>query len=88
MSKKGGDKTKRKSLRPALFILLVLALSASTLANVLKGSDSAVAAGEHLGAAILISWLAVGVVGYLVDSYRVAVMRRDELHRHDQRQHP
>lgn len=67
---------KRTSMRPAIFVLLTLALSAPTLANVLDGADSAVNAGTHLGAAILVSWAAVGIVGYLVDNYRSATLRR------------
>jgi hypothetical protein len=65
-------------MRPAVFILLTLALSAPTLANVLTGSDSALNAGEHLTAAIVISWFGVGVVGYLIDSYRAAVAQRED----------
>ncbi len=65
---------KRKSMRPAIFLLLTLALSASTLLNVVNGSEAALATGEHIGAAILISWLAVGTVGYTVDRYRAHVM--------------
>jgi hypothetical protein len=68
---------KQSSLRPAIFILLALALSAPTLANILSGADSAVGAGEHLGAAIVVSWAAVSLVGYLVDMYRVATARRE-----------
>jgi hypothetical protein len=63
-------------MRPAIFILLTLALSAPTLANVLDGADSAIDAGLHLGAAILVSWAGVGLVGYLVDNYRSAALRR------------
>jgi hypothetical protein len=69
-------------MRPAIFVLLTLALASPTLANIVNGSDSAVSAGVHLGAAILISWLAVGVVGHMVDSYRAASFRRA------QQQHP
>jgi uncharacterized membrane protein len=61
---------KPKSMRPAIFLLMTLALSASTLLNIVSGSEPAMGAGEHLGAAILISWLAVGTVGYTVDRYR------------------
>jgi hypothetical protein len=67
---------KRTSMRPAIFILLTLALSAPTLANVLGGADSAIDAGLHLAAAILVAWAAVGFVGYLVDNYRSATLRR------------
>jgi hypothetical protein len=61
---------KSKSMRPAIFLLMALALSASTLLNVASGSEAALDAGEHMGAAIVISWLAVGTVGHLVDRYR------------------
>jgi hypothetical protein len=64
---------KHKSMRPAIFLLLALALSASTLMNVVNGSEAAMGAGEHIGAAILFSWLAVGTVGYTVDRYRAHV---------------
>jgi len=33
---------KHKSMRPAIFLLMTLALSASTLLNVVNGSDSAI----------------------------------------------
>jgi len=69
---------KRTSMRPAIFVLLTLALSAPTLSNILGADESAMNAGEHLGAAILVSWAAVAVVGYLVDSYRAAALRRDQ----------
>ena len=67
---------KHKSMRPAIFLLMTLALSASTLLNIVAGSESAMGAGEHIGAAILISWLAVGTVGYTVDRYRAHVFAR------------
>lgn len=72
---------KAASMRPAIFVLLALALSAPTLANILGGRDSAMNAGVHLTAAILVSWVAVAVVGHLVDSYRSAAMRRAQHHR-------
>jgi hypothetical protein len=78
---------KSSSMRPALFILLALGLSASTIGNVIGGSDSAVGAGEHLGAAILISWFAVGVVGHLVDNYRNTVFRREAAEHAEERGH-
>ncbi len=65
---------KSKSMRPAIFLLMAVALSASTLFNVASGSESALDAGERIGAAILISWLAVGTVGHLVDRYRAHVL--------------
>ena len=65
-------------MRPAIFVLLTLALSAPTLANILAGNESAVGAGLHLGAAILVSWAAVGVVGHLLDNYRSAARRRGQ----------
>jgi tellurite resistance protein TehA-like permease len=65
-------------MRPAIFILLALALSGPTLVNIISGADSAVAAGEHLGAAILVSWVAVRLVGYLVDMYRATITRRQQ----------
>jgi hypothetical protein len=61
-------------MRPAIFLLMALALSASTLLNVVSGSEPATGAGEHIGAAILISWLAVGTVGYTIDRYRAHVL--------------
>jgi hypothetical protein len=67
---------KHKSMRPAIFLLMTLALSASTLLNIANGSEPAIGAGEHIGAAILISWLAVGTVGHLVDRYRAHVWAR------------
>ncbi|HTV10753.1 MAG TPA: hypothetical protein VME20_02740 [Acidimicrobiales bacterium] len=67
---------KPSSLRPAVFLLLTLALAAPTLANILNSNESAVGAGLHLGGAILVSWAAVGIVGYLIDSYRVSSARR------------
>jgi hypothetical protein len=73
---------KSKSMRPAIFLLMALALSASTLLNIVSGSESAMGAGEHIGAAILIAWLAVGTVGHLVDRYRAHVMAH---RRHDHR---
>lgn len=78
---------KHKSIRPAFFIILVLALSAPTLANIAQGSDSALAAGEHLAAAILVSWLAVALVGSVVDNYRAAVLRRVPPGRQPHRRH-
>jgi hypothetical protein len=71
-------KVKRSSMRPAIFVLLALGLSEPTLSNILGGNESAVNAGVHLGAAILVSWAAVGIVGYLVDSYRAAALRRSQ----------
>ena len=67
---------KHKSMRPAIFVLLTLALSAPTLLNILAGADSATNAGVHLAAAILLSWGAVGTVGHLVDGYRASAHRR------------
>ena len=61
---------KHATMRPAVFVLLALALSAPTLGNILSGSDSAVTAGEHLAAAVVISWVAVRLVGHLLDNYR------------------
>jgi hypothetical protein len=68
---------KTPSIRPAILVLMVLALSAPTIADIAAGSEPAIAAGEHIGGAILVSWFAVGVVGYLVDSYRSAAVRRN-----------
>lgn len=62
-------------MRPAIFILLLLVLSTPTLANILNGSDSALNAGVHLGAATLVAWFAVGLVAHLVDNYRAATLR-------------
>jgi len=78
---------KNPALRPAVFVLLALALSAPTLANILAGNESALGAGLHLGTAILVSWAAVGVVGHLVDSYRAAAFRRAQHQHGHQRQH-
>jgi hypothetical protein len=61
---------KRKSMRPAIFILIALALSAPTLMAVVSGSAPALSTGEHVGAAIVVARMAVSTVGYLVDSYR------------------
>jgi hypothetical protein len=72
---------KTPSIRPAILVLMALALSAPTIANVAGGNEPAVAAGEHIAGAIVVSWIAVGVVGYLVDSYRSAALRRHQ-HRH------
>jgi hypothetical protein len=69
---------KTPSIRPAILVLMALALSAPTIANVAGGNEAAMAAGEHVGAAIVVSWFAVGVVGHLVDSYRSAAVRRNQ----------
>jgi hypothetical protein len=69
---------KTPSIRPAILVLMVLALSAPTIANIAGGNEPAMAAGEHIGAAIIVSWIAVGVVGYLIDSYRSAALRRNQ----------
>lgn len=68
---------KSPSIRPAILVLLALALSAPTIANIFSGNEPAIAAGEHVGAAILVSWFAVRLVGYLVDTYREAAVRRN-----------
>lgn len=78
---------KSPSIRPAILVLMALALSAPTISNIASGNEPAVAAGEHIGAAIVVSWLAVALVGYLVDSYRVAAARRQQ-HRQSQSPHP
>jgi hypothetical protein len=77
---------KTPSIRPAILVLMVLALSAPTIASIAGGNEPAMAAGEHIGAAIIVSWLAVGVVGYLVDSYRSAALRRNQQRRHSPHQ--
>ena len=69
---------KTPSIRPAILVLMALALSAPTIANVAGGNEPAMAAGEHIGGAIVVSWFAVGVVGHLVDSYRSAAVRRNQ----------
>ncbi|HET9060854.1 MAG TPA: hypothetical protein VFN61_13115 [Acidimicrobiales bacterium] len=74
------------SLRPAIFVLLALAFSAPTLLAVATGTTTALSAGEHLVASVLVSWAAVGIVGRLIDSYRVSVLRREERH-HRHRPH-
>jgi hypothetical protein len=77
---------KSKNIKPALLVLLALVLSAPTLANILSGSVSAASAGMYLAGAILVSWLAVGTISYLVDSYRTAALRRQyEQERHSPR---
>lgn len=76
---------KSASIRPAIFLLLALALSAPTLVNVVDGSDSATNAGVHLGAAILVACLSVLMVGHLVDSYQAGARRR---HHQAQRNEP
>ena len=75
-------------MRPALFVLLLLALSAPTLLNIAQGADSALVAGERLIGAILVSWLAVALVSFVIDNYRAAVLRRQQPghgHRHPHR---
>jgi hypothetical protein len=69
---------KTPSIRPAILVLMTLALSAPTIANVAGGNEPAISAGEHVGGAIVVSWFAVGFVGYLVDSYRSAAVRRNQ----------
>jgi hypothetical protein len=69
---------KTPSVRPAILVLMALALSAPTISNIAGGNEPAIAAGEHIGGAIVVSWLAVSVVGYLVDSYRAAAVRRNQ----------
>jgi hypothetical protein len=69
---------KTPSIRPAILVLMALALSAPTISNIAGGSEPAMAAGEHIGGAIVVSWLAVGFVGHLVDSYRSAAVRRNQ----------
>jgi len=71
---------KNASMRPAIFLLLTLVLSAPTLMNIVSGADSATGAGVHLAAAILVAWVAVSIVGHLVDSYRSSVARRAQHH--------
>ncbi len=75
---------KNPTMRPAVFVLLALALSAPTLGNILNGSDSTDTAGGHLAAAVLISWVAVRLVGHLLDNYRASSdnhqARRDQGH--------
>jgi hypothetical protein len=69
---------KTPSIRPAILVLIALALSAPTISSVAAGNEPAIPAGEHIGGAILVSWFAVGVVGYLVDNYRSAAARRNQ----------
>jgi hypothetical protein len=71
---------KAPSLRPAIFLLLTLALSATTLLNIADGSESALDAGIHLVAAILIARLSVLMVGHLVDSYQANAAGRRAQH--------
>lgn len=67
-------------MRPAIFLLLTLALAAPTLVNIADGSDSAVSAGIHLVGAILVARLSVLTVGYLVDSYQASAANRRAHH--------
>jgi hypothetical protein len=69
---------KTPSIRPAILVLMALALSAPTISSIADGNEPAVTAGEHIGGAIIVSWLAVSVLGYLVDSYRAAAVRRNQ----------
>jgi membrane protease YdiL (CAAX protease family) len=70
------------SIRPALLVLIALALAAPTLVNLTEGAISAASAGEHLAGAIIVAWVGVSIVGHMVDSYRAAVIRRQH------RRHP
>ena len=67
---------KNPSLRPAIFLLLALGLSAPTLWNVLLGQCSAMSAGVHLVAAIAVARFSVLGVGRLIDNYRANVLSR------------
>lgn len=67
---------KNASMRPAIFILLTLALSSPTLMNIIAGQESVTAAGAHLAGAILVAWASVSVVGHLIDNYRANALRR------------
>jgi hypothetical protein len=67
---------KQKTVRPALLVLIALLLSAPTLANVLAGSEAMTDAGEHLAGAVIVAWLAVAVVGHMIDSYRTSSFHR------------
>lgn len=68
---------KRKSMRPALFVLLALVLSAPTLAGVAAGTAQATTAGEQLAGAVVLAWLAVSTVGRLVDGYQASLANRE-----------
>jgi hypothetical protein len=76
---------KTPSIRPAILVLMALALSATTISSIANGNETAISAGEHIGGAILVSWFAVRVVGHLVDNYRTAAVRRNQ-QRHTPRQ--
>jgi hypothetical protein len=73
---------KQTSMRPAIFLLLALVLSAPTLLNIVAGSESAMATLVHLGGAILVARIAVQVVSHLVDSYRLSAARRAQQNHH------
>jgi hypothetical protein len=70
--------SKTKSARPAILILLVLALGATTLEHLASGSISTTSACFHLAGAIVVAWAGVSLVGSVIDNYRLAVMRREE----------
>lgn len=71
---------KNPSMRPAIFVLVALVLSAPTLLAVAGGTTTAVNAGEHLAGAVLVAWAAVSAVAHLLDGYRAMALRRDEAH--------
>ena len=47
---------KTPSIRPAILVLMALALSAPTIANVAGGNEPAMAAGEHVGCLLYTSY--------------------------------
>lgn len=65
------------SARPAVLVLLSVALSLPTLSNIVNRSISSIDAGEHLVGAIVVSWVGVTLVGRLIDSYRAASRHRE-----------
>lgn len=78
---------KPNSMRPAIFLLLAVALAAPTLVNITEGSDSALDAGIHLVAAVLVARFSVLMVGHLVDTYQTSAMHR-RAHRQPQQSEP
>jgi hypothetical protein len=69
---------KVKSIRPAIMILLVLALGAVTLEHLADGSVPVTTGCLRLAGAIVVSWAGVSLVGSVVDSYRLSVLRRQQ----------
>lgn len=77
-----------KSIRPAIMILLVLALGSTTLEHLANGSVSVTTGCLHLAGAIVVSWAGVSLVGSVVDSYRLTVVRRQQEEQAGTHPHP